>query len=126
MDHSKNDLKDFTLKNAAIFVAGVVLLMGTVCFCNHDSDDRTEEDNPLLGYYFDYTTNSYEERPYKMYGIDTTSRAFKEHADAFNKCKQSCYAQKLVPQDYFHDYYGRCKCLTVKDKIAHQQKARSR
>ena len=61
-----------------------------------------------------------------MYGIDTTSNDFKEFAEDFNKCKKSCYAQDKVPQDYFHDYTGRCKCLTVKEKLAHQQKARSR
>ena len=70
--------------------------------------------------------HSYLERPYKIGTIDTSSRVFKEHADDFNNCKKSCYAQDMVPQDYFHDYTGRCKCLTVKDKIAHQQKARSR
>lgn len=126
MDHSKNDLKDFTLKNAAIFAAAVAMITVAMCFCNPDSNAREEEDNPYLSHYFDYTTRSYEARPYKMSGIDTTSRAFKEHADAFNQCKQSCYSQSKVPQDYFHDYNGRCKCVTVKEKIAHQQKARSR
>ena len=59
MNDSKNELKDFTLKNIAVFTVGVILLMGTACFCNHNSDAREEEDNPYLGHYFNYATRSY-------------------------------------------------------------------
>jgi hypothetical protein len=127
MNNFKNESSEnVVLKNIAMIAATMAIITGITLCGNLDSDNKSDEDNPYLGYYFDYKTHSYLERPYKLGDIDMSSRAFKSHAEDFNKCKQSCYAQKLVPQDYFHDYTGRCKCLTVKDKIAHQQKARSR
>ena len=126
MNNLKNESENIVLKNIAIVAAAVAVITGITLCGNLDSDARDEEDNPYLGYYFDYKTHSYLERPYKIGTIDTSSNVFKEYAEDFNKCKQSCYVQNMVPKDYFHDYTGRCKCLTVKDKIAHQQKARSR
>lgn len=126
MNNLKNESETIVLKNIALIAATVAVIAGITISNKLNPDDRDEEDNPYLGYYFDYKTHSYLERPYKLGDIDMTSRAFKEYAEDFNKCKQSCYVQNMVPKDYFHDYTGRCKCLTVKDKIAHQQKARSR
>lgn len=126
MNNFKNESENSFLKNIAAIAAIAAVITGITLLGNPDSDAKDEEDNPYLGYYFDYNTKHYEERPYKMYGINTTSNDFKQFAEDFNQCKKSCYAQDKVPQDYFHDYTGRCKCLTVKEKLALQQKARSR
>ena len=126
MNNFKNESENSFLKNIAAIAAIAAVITGITLLGNPDSDAKDEEDNPYLRYYFDYKTHSYLERPYKLGDIDMTSRAFKEYAEDFNNCKKSCYAQDMVPKDYFHDYTGRCECMTVKDKIAHQEKARSR
>lgn len=125
MKNLKKELKKSVLNDIVMFTMTLAIIIG-IASCSNIDDAKDEEDNPYLGYYFDYQANSFVQRPYKLSRIDVNSKDFSDHAADFNKCKKSCYTKNLIPQDYFHDYIGECKCLTIKDKIVQQQKEHSR
>lgn len=118
-----NKIKSAIIPTAALIT--FLLLLGITG--KSDYEDKIEEmDNPYNNTYFDYEENAFVPRPYNLPEPEKTTRYFKEHAAAFNKCNKSCHSQNMVPQDYFHDYKGSCRCLTIQEKIAHEKQIRSR
>ena len=109
----------------AIGIAAFILLFGMTGKTEFDSL-KEEEDNPQNSTYFNYENEAWQSRPYRMDDIDVNATSFKKEAESFNKCKHSCYEKNLYPQDYFHNYTGNCKCLTLKEKIAFERKVNGR